>query len=142
MVGVAVDREVVAELHQVGEAERRRAIAESGLRLGEAGELGIGGREQHDIPRRLAEVDGVGAVLDGAGLRREQVQVGLLASDRRFDGRAVERGEADHDEAAFARFVRAPVAVEVAIHARADRLHHEPPALAATSRKPLARSRP
>ena len=63
----------MAELHQVREAERRRARAEPAVRLGEAGELGIGGGQQDDVARRLAEVHGLRAVLDGAGLGCEQV---------------------------------------------------------------------
>ena len=73
LLGIAVDRKVMAELHEVREPQRGCARAEPASRLGEAGKLGIGSGQQHDVPRRLAEVHGVRAVLDGAGLGGEQV---------------------------------------------------------------------
>ena len=129
LFGVTVDREVMAELHQVREAECGRAVFEPGLRMSETGELGIGGGEQHDIPRRLAEVHGVRAVLDGARLRGEQVQgLGPFSRGlrlRRPSGLAgrgrSRRGGSPAPRAAL------PVAVEVAVDAGADRLHHQPP---------------
>ena len=47
----------MAELQQVGEPQARRAVGRLRLRRGEAGELGVGGRQEHDVGGRLAEVD-------------------------------------------------------------------------------------
>ena len=64
-----VDREVVAERHDVGEPQRRglpvlgKAFP---LGLGEQGEFGVGRAQDRDVARRLAEIDRL-AVLDRAG---------------------------------------------------------------------------
>ena len=64
-----VDRHVVAERHDAGEPQRRgvpvlgEALA---LGLGEQGEFRVGGAQDRDVSRRLAEIDRL-AVLDRAG---------------------------------------------------------------------------
>ena len=54
LLDVQVDRHRMAQLKEVGEAQARCALPPSGLGGGEAGELGIGRREDHDVARRLA----------------------------------------------------------------------------------------
>ena len=71
-VEVQVHRHRMAQVRQAREAQRR-ARGRAGMGVGEGGDLGVGGGEDHDVGRRLAEVDGLGPVVDGAGLRGEEV---------------------------------------------------------------------
>ena len=45
------------QLQQVGQPQARRVLRQPRLRPGEAGELAVGGRQDHDLARRLAEID-------------------------------------------------------------------------------------
>jgi hypothetical protein len=63
----------VAEEKQVGEPEARRIGTELRLRLGEAGELGVGRGQENNVARRLAEVDSLAAVGDRTGLGGEEM---------------------------------------------------------------------
>ncbi len=56
-VDVKVDRQGMAELEQVGEAQARGIGAEPGLGSREAGKVGVRGGEEDDLARGLAEVD-------------------------------------------------------------------------------------
>ena len=67
-----IDRQIVAEIHEVGEAEARRAGAEGGVGARQAGQLRIGGGSENDIARTLAEIDRL-AISDTAWLRRQKV---------------------------------------------------------------------
>ncbi len=68
VVEVFVDRQVVAEKQQVGEAEARRIGRQPGARLRQTGKLGVGRGDEDDVAGRLAEIDGLAAVGDRAGL--------------------------------------------------------------------------
>ena len=86
---VEVHRHRMAELHEVREPERGEAVLaafsastpasvpdprpEPGPRPREARELGVGGGEEHDVARRLAEVDRLGLVDRRSRLRAQQV---------------------------------------------------------------------
>jgi hypothetical protein len=70
--------------------------------VGEAGKFGVGGRNHHDVARRLAEVHRLGAAVDHARLGRQQVH-DFSAGKRRGDGRAVKAGLADDHKGAGAR---------------------------------------
>ncbi len=85
---VEIDRHVVAELHQVGETERRETGAQAGARVSQHGELGIGGRQHDDVAGRLAEIDRLGPVGDGAGLGGEKMHQGSWASTRAMASRS------------------------------------------------------
>ena len=74
--GVEVDREVVRQVHQVGQAQAGEVLGQIGPRRGQVGELAVGGREHHDGARALAQVDRLGTVRDTAGLGGEQVHIG------------------------------------------------------------------
>ena len=67
LVEIFVDGEVVAEEQQVGEAQAGRVGRQCGARLGEAGQLGVGGGDDDDVAGRLAEIDGVSIDLDVVG---------------------------------------------------------------------------
>jgi hypothetical protein len=56
-VRVEVNREVVAELHEVGEAQARQVVAERPGSSRKVRKLRVGGREDQDVGRLLAEVD-------------------------------------------------------------------------------------
>ncbi len=71
LLDIEIDRVVVAELEQAGEAQAGRvafALREATLRRGEAGDLAVGRREHDDVCGRLAEIDCGAAIGDGAGL--------------------------------------------------------------------------
>ena len=69
-----VHRHRVGELHQVREAERGKLAIEFGARACDARELRVRGGEEDDVPRRLAEVDGLGLVDRRPRLGAQQVQ--------------------------------------------------------------------
>ena len=77
IVDIEIDREVVAELHQIGEAQHRDVAIEPGSRLGEAGELGVGGGEDHDVAGSLAEIDRLRAIGDRPRCGGKQMHVSL-----------------------------------------------------------------
>jgi hypothetical protein len=54
---VEIHRERVGELEQVGEPEARPLARQPSPGVGQAGELGVRGREHDDLAGRLAEVD-------------------------------------------------------------------------------------
>ena len=66
-----VDRERVAQPLQVGEAQAGEALRQPGACGGEAGELGVGGREDDDVAGGLAEID---RLLDVLRPRRDRAQ--------------------------------------------------------------------
>src|SRR3546814_13088294 len=75
LLDVEVDRHIVAELHEVGEAQAGCGLAERGSNLslggGERGQLAVRGREEGDLAGVLPGVDRFTA----------------LVSDRKNDGR-------------------------------------------------------
>ena len=73
-VDVQVDRKVVSEPQQVGEAETGAVLLGVGRR--ERREFGVGGAEHDDIAGSLPEIDGLGSVADGPRRGREQVHSG------------------------------------------------------------------
>src|SRR3546814_20221473 len=66
LLDVEVDRHIVAELHEVGEAQAGCGLAERGSNLslggGERGQLAVRGREEDDVAGVLPEVDRFRAV--------------------------------------------------------------------------------
>ena len=68
-----IDRQIVAEIHEVGEAEARRAGAEGGVGARQAGQFRIGGGSENDVARALAEIDRLAAIGDAARLCRQQM---------------------------------------------------------------------
>ena len=70
---VEVHREVVGEVEQAGEAQAGDAVAQAGVGRGQRAELAVGGREHDDVARALAQVDGLAAVRDAAGLGRQEM---------------------------------------------------------------------
>ncbi len=70
---IEVDRERMAELEQIGEAEAGRALRPAGFGRREAGELGIGRRQDDDVAWRLAEIDRLACGLGRDRLRAEEV---------------------------------------------------------------------
>ncbi len=62
---IEIDRERMGEAQEIGEAERGRVGGAVGLGLGQAGQLGVGGREIEDVARALAEIDGLAVVVGG-----------------------------------------------------------------------------
>jgi len=67
-----VDRHGVLQMGQVGQPQggRVRHVA-AGLRQG--GQLRVGGGDEHHLGGRLAQIDGLGAVVDASGSCGEQV---------------------------------------------------------------------
>ena len=57
LLDVEVDGEGVGELQQVGQAQAGHPGRQPRLRRREAGEVAVGRRQQHDLARRLAQVD-------------------------------------------------------------------------------------
>ena len=57
LLDVEVDRHRVAELQKVGEPQAGASCRTVRRGRGEAGELGVGRGQEHDVARRLAEVD-------------------------------------------------------------------------------------
>ena len=74
---VQVHRHRMAELQEIGEAQARGTVRPSRLGGGEAGQLGVGGRQKHDVARRLAEVDRLSGILRRRRLRLEQMHGSL-----------------------------------------------------------------
>ena len=133
LLGVQVDRQRMAELQEVGQAQARSARRPPGLRRGEAGELGIRRRQDDDVARGLAEVDRRAGVVQDCGLRLEQVQGGRPRSgaQRCGDRVPIQPALADHHEPALARLVRAPGAIEIVLNAIAHALDRQTHRLAA-----------
>ena len=61
-------------------------------------EVAVGEGEDHDVARRLAEIDRLLALVERD--RRDREEVHVTRRQGRFDGLAVEALEADHHEAA------------------------------------------
>ena len=70
---VEIHRHRVAELHEVREPEGREVVAQAGARPREARELGVRGREEHEVARGLAEIDRLGLVDRRSRFRAQQV---------------------------------------------------------------------
>ena len=70
---IEIDREIVGELLEIGEAEHRDGALEPSVGGGEGRKLRIRGGEQHKLARALPEVDRLGAVENAAGCRREKM---------------------------------------------------------------------
>ena len=71
-IGIEIDRHVVAEVHQIGEAQIRIGV-ERRTGIGKQRELGVGGAEENDVARRLSEIDRLRSVVDGTGLGGQKV---------------------------------------------------------------------
>ena len=71
-VDVQVHRHRVIEMREVREPQGGRGV-HFRARLGKGGKLGIGGGDEHHVGRRLAQIDGILAIVDLAGGRGEEV---------------------------------------------------------------------
>jgi hypothetical protein len=67
----------VAELHEVGEAQARQVVAERPGGSRKVRKLRVGGREDQDVGRLLAEVDRLRTVGDHAGLGLQEMHGAL-----------------------------------------------------------------
>ena len=72
-VHVEIDGHVVAEMQEAGQAQTREIVCQTGARLRQRRELGIGRRQHDDVARRLAQVDRLGAVGNTPGLGGQQM---------------------------------------------------------------------
>ena len=97
---VQVDRHRMTQLEQVRQTQGGRVRRPPGLRRSQAGELGVGRRQDDDVARRLGEVDRLAGILGGRGLRLEQMQGGGPSSvaERGGDRLSIQAALADHDQ--------------------------------------------
>ena len=68
---IEIDGQVMAEMQQAGEPQARRVRIlrqPPNLGLRQAGDFGVGGGQEDDVARRLAEIDGLRPVLDSPRL--------------------------------------------------------------------------
>ena len=114
----------MAQRRETGEPQGRlrRRLRLIGAR--ERIEVAVGEREEHDIRRRLAEIDRFDRFVERADLDAGDVH-GTSGAERRGDRVAVDALLRDHDEAALARLAGAPRPVEVAAEPLADALHQQ-----------------
>ena len=70
---IEVDREVMGELLEAREAERGARARQPRVSGRQGSELGVCGREQHELARALSQIDRLRAVEDAARCRREEV---------------------------------------------------------------------
>ncbi len=74
LLDIQVDRHRMAELQEIGEAQARAIGRPSGLGCRETGQLGVSGRQEHDVAGRLTEVDRLPGILRRRGLSLKQMQ--------------------------------------------------------------------
>ena len=70
VLDVEINRQRVLQLEKVGEPQRTGACV---MGTGEGGQFAVGRREDHDVGRRLREIDGFRAAVDHARCRGEEV---------------------------------------------------------------------
>jgi len=84
-VDVEINAHVVAEVHDVGEAQGGRlriGLKPPRLGVGQGRQFRVGGGQHDDVARRLAQVEGFRSVVDEAGLGGKKMQSGLRCSGR------------------------------------------------------------
>ncbi len=125
----------MAQIAQMREPHARQRVAFRRPGRGEPGKVAVGERQDHDIARRLAEIDRLDDVVEARSCGLEQMHG--LSEQRLHDRLAVEALQSDHHEMALSRFRRAPGPVVIMADARADRLHQKPHRLAGDRDKTL-----
>jgi len=73
VLDIGIDRQVMRELQQVGEAQARLRLGEMRMGARQARQLAVRRRQHHDLARRLAKVDGLAAIGDLTGPGSEQM---------------------------------------------------------------------
>ena len=79
-VDVKIDAHVMGQMHDVGEPQGgclRIGLKPPRLGIGQGRQFRVGGGQHDDVARRLAQVEGVGSVVDEAGLGGKKMQSGL-----------------------------------------------------------------
>ena len=86
----------MAQVAQMREPHARQTMPLRRVGRGETGEVAIGERQDHDVARRLAEIERFDAVVEARSCGLEQMHG--LSAQRLGDGLAVEALQSDHHE--------------------------------------------